>query len=129
MTIEDESDFEPDIKAQIQDFTWSIKDANTTSISLDVIFANPQHFGTLNYSQFLVVKAKFSDFEPDWKDDAALIRGYLDRMQPANLLLTVTDRGVQTDRQSRWFATPHATRSLDAAVLAAAAARAAVSSA
>ena len=74
MTIDDESDFEPDIKAQIQDFTWSIKDANTTSISLDVIFANPQHFGTLNYSQFLVVKAKFSDFEPDWKDDAALVR-------------------------------------------------------
>ena len=56
--------------------------------------------------------------------DAALIRGYLDRMQPANLLLTVTDRGVQTDRQSRWFATPHSTRALDAAVLAAAAAKA-----
>ena len=49
--------------------------------------------------------------------DAALIRDYLARMQPANLLLTVTDRGVETDRQSRWFGTPYAMRSLDAALL------------
>ena len=55
--------------------------------------------------------------------DAALIRGYLDRMNPGNLLLTITDHGVETDRQSRWFSTPYATRPLDAAALAAAADR------
>lgn len=50
--------------------------------------------------------------------DAGLIRDYLERMQPSNLLLTVTDRGVETDRQSRWFGTPYAIRNLDAALLA-----------
>ena len=57
--------------------------------------------------------------------DAALIGSYLDRLTPDNLLLTVTDHGVETDRQSRWFGTPYATRPLEAAALAAAASRAA----
>ncbi len=52
--------------------------------------------------------------------DKALIDAYLDRMKPGNLLLTVSDRNVETDRKSRWFGTPYATRALDAATLAAA---------
>ncbi|MFM7785596.1 MAG: insulinase family protein, partial [Gammaproteobacteria bacterium] len=49
--------------------------------------------------------------------DAALIREYLGLMNPGNMLLTVSARGLPTDRRSRWFETPWSMRPLDAAAL------------
>jgi len=54
----------------------------------------------------------FRDYEP------ALIREYLGYLRPDNLLLTLSHGEVQTDRESRWFATPYAVEKLDAAELA-----------
>jgi len=53
--------------------------------------------------------------------DAPLIVDYLGYLRPDNLLLTISHRGVQTDRESRWFGTPYATQRLDAAEIARAA--------
>jgi secreted Zn-dependent insulinase-like peptidase len=57
--------------------------------------------------------------------DAGFIGSYLAQLRPDNMLLTVTDHSLQTDRESRWFDAPYATRRLDAAALADAAAKAA----
>ncbi|MBK9469347.1 MAG: insulinase family protein [Pseudomonadales bacterium] len=54
----------------------------------------------------------FRDYEP------ALIREYLGYLRPDNLLLTLSHRDVQTDRESRWFGTPYAVQKLDAGELA-----------
>lgn len=53
----------------------------------------------------------YSDFDP------ALIARYLGYLRADNLLLTLSDRGVTTDRESRWFSTPYAVRPIDANAL------------
>ena len=54
----------------------------------------------------------FRDYEP------ALIHEYLGYLRPDNVLLTLSHRDVQTDRESRWFSTPYAVQKLDAGDLA-----------
>lgn len=54
--------------------------------------------------------------------DEALIRQYLDLLNPSNVLITVSARGLATDRRSRWFDAPWSLRPRDAAAMARAAA-------
>jgi secreted Zn-dependent insulinase-like peptidase len=59
---------------------------------------------------------RYADF------DEALIREYLGLMTPGNMLLTVSARGLTTDRKSRWFQTPWSLRPRDPEALESAAA-------
>ena len=74
VTIDDsDSDYIDSVKAQIQDFSWSIKDAKTSSLTIEVEFKNPGVYGLYDYKQFLKVQVAFSDFEPSWNDTAYFI--------------------------------------------------------
>ena len=72
MTIVDTSDEDADVKAAVQDFTWRIAKVDPLEMQIKIDLANPALFA--DGDKFVVVKAQFSDFEPGWSDDEALVR-------------------------------------------------------
>lgn len=69
----------------------------------------PMHYVTSLSSRLQIYPAEqvlhapyaMEDFEP------ALIRRYLDRLTPQNVLVTLVAKGRQTDAETRWFHTPY----------------------
>lgn len=51
-------------------------------LDFEIFLSEPALFGQDNGEQFLVIKASFSDFEPNWNDDAELLRVQIPRQKP-----------------------------------------------
>ena len=66
--VDEESDYEAEVKAKVQDFSWKVTALNTTSLEIEVTLNNPAVYGLDDYPQYFTVAAYFSDFEPGWND-------------------------------------------------------------
>ena len=91
--VEDLSDYEPDIKAQIQDFTWSLEDVSQESLSLQVDFKYPELYSQDGWEQYLIIKADFGDFEPGWDSEMILSRSKIPQQE---IETTVSESAAQT---------------------------------
>lgn len=75
LSVEIEQDDNEDftIMEQAAQITWTVVQVNPNSLELDIKLSHPEHF-TLGFERYLIVKLKFSDFEPGWNDNEPLIR-------------------------------------------------------
>ena len=55
----------------MQKYSWKIEKITQNSINLSFKFDYPLVY---DGQQYITVRAKFSDFEPGWDDDAELVR-------------------------------------------------------
>ena len=71
--VEDESDFEPEIKAKIMNLTWNLANLDESSMLIEVQFEHPELIGSDGSKQYLHILADFGDFEPMWDESEPLM--------------------------------------------------------
>ena len=59
---------------KMKKFSWKIDSASDNDMGLEILFSEPSLFNEENGEQFIVVKTFFSDFEPNWDNQAELLR-------------------------------------------------------
>ena len=65
---------EESIKAKMESFEWEISSIEAQKIQIKLSFKDSALFGQDGHEEYIIVKAKFSDFEPGWDDNAELAK-------------------------------------------------------